>query len=219
MIHWRSINSIKRRLPKSSGILGREKYFNSAVLVPIVDLDGELHLLFQKRAPHIRQGSDICFPGGRYDDTDRSYRETAIRETVEELGVKRKQIKIIGKLHTLVAHMGAVIEPYVGILKISSLNELKINRDEVDSVSLIPINWFIETEPEEYQVRVEIKSRITHDNGDESILLPVDELELAKDYNESWGSNRPVWVYKTDFGSIWGLTAEIILELLKYLRG
>jgi len=62
------IRSLQQRLPQWPGILGREKYHSSAILVPLVTINGEEQLLFEKRAPHIKQGSEICFPGGHFDE-------------------------------------------------------------------------------------------------------------------------------------------------------
>lgn len=91
------LSRLKTNLPQAPGILGKKEYFNSAVLVPLVMIDGDYNFLFQKRAAHIRQGGEICFPGGRYDpEKDFSCKETAIRETMEELGVERNIIKIEG---------------------------------------------------------------------------------------------------------------------------
>ena len=38
----------KKVLPKYPSILGRSSCFNSAILIPLVKVDGKLHLLFQK---------------------------------------------------------------------------------------------------------------------------------------------------------------------------
>ena len=36
----------------------------SAVLVPLVEKDGVWHLLYEVRSSTIRQGGEVCFPGG-----------------------------------------------------------------------------------------------------------------------------------------------------------
>ena len=35
-----------------------------AVLVPFLERDGEMHVLFERRAGGIHQGGETCFPGG-----------------------------------------------------------------------------------------------------------------------------------------------------------
>ena len=59
-----NLKKLISKLPKHPNVLGRDRFFNSAVLIPLVKINGEYHLLFQKRAATIRQGGDICFPGG-----------------------------------------------------------------------------------------------------------------------------------------------------------
>ena len=82
--------SLISNLPKYPGILGKDAFFNSAVLIPFVTINNELSLLFEKRAANIRQGGEICFPGGEFDASeDDSFEQTAIRETEEETGITR----------------------------------------------------------------------------------------------------------------------------------
>ena len=36
-----------------------------AVVLPLLERDGEMHILFEVRSPGISQGGEVCFPGGR----------------------------------------------------------------------------------------------------------------------------------------------------------
>ena len=113
-----NLKKLVSNLPKYPNILGRDRFFNSAVLIPLIKIKGEYHLLFQKRAASIRQGGDICFPGGGFEiGIDKNFKDTALRETYEELGIKKKDIKILGQLDTYVAPIGAIIEPFVAKIK------------------------------------------------------------------------------------------------------
>ena len=106
-----NLKKLISNLPKHPNVLGRDRFFNSAVLVPLVKMNGEYHLLFQKRAATIRQGGDICFPGGRFEmGIDKDFKDTALRETFEELGIERKDIKVLGQLDTYVAPIGTIID-------------------------------------------------------------------------------------------------------------
>ena len=113
---------------KESSIIGKDNYLNSAVLIPIVIIDGKEFILFQKRSQTVRQPGEISFPGGHYDATmDTDFLSTAVRETCEELGILEEQINVLGKLGTLVAPMGVIVEAYLGILNINSIDELEID--------------------------------------------------------------------------------------------
>ena len=160
---------LKANLPAYPGIQAKEKYFNSAVLIPFVLKDEEYYVLFQKRANHIRQGGEICFPGGQYDpDYDNNYEDTAIRETIEELGIERQKITIVGRLDTVLTPQGVTIDPFIGILDIEDVNELSIDTNEVERVFILPMSYFENTRPDEYRVRVEVQSSYIDEHGNEN---------------------------------------------------
>ena len=63
----------------------------SAVLVPLMEKENGINVVFTQRALHmIHQPGDICFPGGHHEN-DETAEETAIRETYEELGIKKRK--------------------------------------------------------------------------------------------------------------------------------
>ncbi len=215
-----NVNELKDSLPNLPGIMGKDEYFNSAVLIPLVLINGEYHFLLECRAEGIKQGGEICFPGGAYDLSDDNCQETAIRETVEELGIKRNQIEIIGRLDTFISSMRVTVEPFIGILELNSLDELKINDAEVSRVFALPISYFEEVSPKEYQVRLKAESAYINETGEKIILLPAEELNLPDRYLQSWGGVKyNVYLYKTDEGVIWGITARLIFEFIQKLRG
>ncbi|MBB6482659.1 NUDIX hydrolase [Spirochaeta isovalerica] len=215
------IKKILNALPGEPGIMDSSGYPRSAVLAALYEKKGEPHLIFQKRNTNIRQGGEICFPGGRYEvDRDRSMLETAVRETMEEMGVGRDKIEVLGHIDTLVASMGAVVHCFLGEMKIEDLSELNINSDEVERVFSVPLKWFMENPPEEYTVQIEIKPRYRDASGKEVILLPVEELGLPDRYREPWGhSNRKIYVWRVEGETIWGMTAQMTRHITGLLRG
>ncbi len=205
-----------KNLPLDVNVMGRDRYFNSAVLIPLIKIDKEYYLLFQKRAANIRQGGDICFPGGGYEDCDKSFMHTALRETKEELGIKKKDIKVLGQLDTYVAPIGAVIEPFVGVIQKEAIDNMIIDKNEVEKTMLIPMSFFKNNAPEEYTLKYEVHPYSINDDGEKEVHFPVEELGLPETYHKPWGHKRhKVWVYKYEGEVIWGLTAVIINDLLK----
>lgn len=204
-------------LPKRPGVMGRDRFFNSAVLIPFVKKNGEYYILFQKRAKGIRQGGDICFPGGGFENgVDKNFKDTALREMKEELGISKKDIKIVGRLDTMVATFGAIVEPYIGIVKKSALKDMKIDRNEVEKTYLIPLDFFKQNEPEVYNLRSEVKPYHIDEYGNKEVYFPVDELGLPEIYQKPWGHRKhKVYVYKYKKQVIWGMTAVILNDLLK----
>ena len=64
----------------------------NAVLIPLVEKEGEWSILFEVRQTGIRQGGEICFPGGRIEEHE-TVEEAAVRETSEELLISPEKIE------------------------------------------------------------------------------------------------------------------------------
>jgi 8-oxo-dGTP pyrophosphatase MutT (NUDIX family) len=215
-----STDNIAALLKNAPEILGKDKYFNSAVLIPLFKKKNQLHILFEKRANTIRQGGEVSFPGGEFDpDNDKDLQETALRETKEEIGIEKDKINLLGKLGTLVAPMGVAVDAYTAYLNIEDISGLPFDRTEVEKVFSLPLEYFIKNKPEEYNVRLEVHPNEVDSNGNELQLLPVKELGLPKRYAGPWtkGKHR-ILVYKTPEEVVWGITAEIVFEFSKIIR-
>lgn len=214
------ILKLKNIFTEDCSIIGREKYLNSAVLIPIVFKEGNEFVLFQKRSQSVRQPGEVSFPGGHFESKkDKDYLSTAIRETCEELGINENQITVIGKLGTLVAPMAVVVEAYVGVLNIASVEELFIDKKEVDRIFLIPLKYFLDSKPDEYHTSIEIHPFTVDEKGIRIHHLPVKELRLPEMYSIPWKRvKHRVLIYNTNEEIIWGITAELIYELSQKLK-
>lgn len=216
----RTFYALKELLSPVPEILQRDEFLNTAVLIPLIFMDNEFHFLFEKRSANIRQGGEICFPGGEHDEADDSnFEETAIRETVEELGIDKNEIEIIGELGILFGGSGAIIHAFIGELKLKDLNSYKIDNTEVEKIFTIPVSFFQKNPPEVYHVRLESHPYYFNENGEKIILLPVDELKLPVRYANPWGiSKRKVLVYKTGEDIVWGMTANLVNEFVNKIN-
>lgn len=213
------LNKLKVRLPILPGILGKEEHVNASILVPFVLIDKEYYLLFEKRAQDIRQGGEICFPGGVHNpDTDAGLKDTAVREAVEELGIPAPKIRIFGQLDTLVAGYQTTVDAFPAEVFITK-EELKCNPEEVESAFFIPVSFFEANKPEKYQVMTQSFPYCTDENGCEVLILPYDKLQLPDRYRRPWGAYRhDVYAWITDYGAIWGITARIILDVVQKIH-
>jgi 8-oxo-dGTP pyrophosphatase MutT (NUDIX family) len=202
------------------GIIGKDKYFNSSVLIPLIFLGDEYHFLFEKRANNIRQGGEVSFPGGEFDTSkDKDYLDTAVRETIEEIGIAKEKIQIIGSMGTLVAPMGVTVDSFVGVLNMNELNELKIDKKEVERIFTIPVSYFAECKPSEYFVRLEVHTQKRSENGGTIDMLPVKKLKLPNRYAKPWkGREHKILVYETKEETVWGITAELVYEFCKLIN-
>ncbi len=201
-------------------LLGRDSGLKSAVLVPFIKADNQEYILFEKRASGIRQAGEICFPGGVFDSSrDRDFSETAMRETIEELGISGNLIEIDYHLGYMVANMGATVDIFTGSIHIKDKSELNPNAEEVESIHLVPVDFFMDNEPEEYKLQIEIKSSYDNDMGEKIVLFPAEKLGLPEKYHNSWQGRTPsIYVYKYDDIIIWGLTAKIIKEIAEIIK-
>ena len=214
------LKKLKESLPGHPGILGEDEYLNTAVLIPLIDINNEYHFLFEKRSANIRQGGEICFPGGEYDEhNDLSFEETAVRETMEELGINRDVIEITGPFGILIGGSGAIVNAFIGEVKLTNIDKFNIDKTEVEKIFTVPVSFFVNNPPEVYHVRLEAHPYYFDEKGEKIVLLPVDELKLPARYANPWGfRKRKVLVYKTSEEIIWGLTAKLIYDFINKLN-
>lgn len=199
-------------------IIGREALMNSAVMVLFCEIDGEIFILFEKRAEGIRQGGEVSFPGGKRDFNDANFLETALRETYEEIGLKKERITDIRKYGTIVLPTGIIVESFIGYVKDFSLEELTTNKDEVERIILVPIDYFFETEPDRDFVSVENEPFYIDKNGNK-IEFQAKKWGLPEKYTRPWnGRPRRLLFYLYGGDVIWGITGEIIYSISRELR-
>lgn len=191
-------------------INGHTEMFRSSVLVPLVRKDGKIHILYQVRSSTLSvQPNEISFPGGKYERDDKSFKLTAIRETCEELGIREDSIEIISPLDIFVAPFNLIINPFLGV--INDFDNLEINKDEVDHVFLVPIDFFLENEPERYETNVDVIPQSDFPYG----LIPH-----GRNYKFKKGKYE-IYLYKYKEYVIWGITAKItknFIDTYKYLK-
>ncbi len=211
---------LRTRLPHHPNIMGKSRYLNAAVLIPLIEQENEFYFLFQKRAAHIRQGGEVSFPGGEFEpENDESCREAALREAVEEIGISRDKIHIQGRLDTLVSARGVTVDSFVATLDVASLDELNPDQSEVERLFMLPVSFFEQNPAQKYELELEIKPwQITQDKmGVEH--LPVDDLGLPSRYKQPWpGLAHRVLVYQNPEETVWGLTAELVNAVVTLLH-
>ncbi|HBC31531.1 MAG TPA: CoA pyrophosphatase, partial [Clostridiales bacterium] len=120
-----------------------------AVLVPMIEIDGELNFIYEVRSNSITQPGEISFPGGRIEEGE-SPKEAAIRETSEELLLNKANIEIIAELNYVSSKSGAFVFTFLGLIKDVYANEIEYCVDEVSEVFFVPLSFFLENQPEKY---------------------------------------------------------------------
>jgi len=183
-------------------------YFSCAVVVPLVKQGGELGVLFEVRSAQLAwQPGEICFPGGRIEPGDAGPEAAAERETCEELGLSASDLQVIGPLDYLVSPIGVIVYPFAGY--IPDYRQIVPSRDEVAEVFVVPLKFFLTTEP--LSADMEVATR----------PLPGFPLQLLPDgYPSSWRrrTTYPVLFYHYQEYVIWGLTARVLYNFITICR-
>ncbi len=178
-----------------------------SVLVPLIEIDGQVHLIYEVRSKAIRQPGEISFPGGRIEEGE-SPAYAAIRETHEELNINREDIEIIAELDYATSKSGSFIYTFAGIIKNTDAAKIIHNKDEVSELFFVPLTYFLENEPEKYYMNYLPKA-------DDD--FPYHMVNDGENYN--WGQIRyPVYFYKYAEYIIWGLTAKITYSFINKIK-
>jgi 8-oxo-dGTP pyrophosphatase MutT (NUDIX family) len=115
----------------------------AAVLVPLFERDGEVHVQLVRRPETMRNhGGQVAFPGGKIDPEDESLRATALREADEELGIGPASVDVLGALDDCPTSTGYIVTPWVGWL--ADNLTLRPNPEEVARAFAPPLRAFLE---------------------------------------------------------------------------
>ena len=186
------------------GLMGARRSY--AVLCPFLELPRETRLLFEVRAADLRQGGEVCFPGGRMEPGE-TPAECALRETEEELSIPRDAVEILGCSDFLYSQRGFLLHPVLGRVSAAGLAALDPSPAEVAEVFTVPVRFFQETPPELYRYDLLPQSP----EG-----FPYGAVGVPEDYPWSRGQVEvPVWQYEGR--AVWGMTARILRDILRAL--
>ncbi|WP_245607307.1 NUDIX hydrolase [Pseudonocardia spinosispora] len=147
---------------------------------------GELRVVLIKRTPFGAHGGEIALPGGKYEPEDADMRDTAVRETCEELGLEPDVLTVLEDLPPLETFStGFKVWPFVGRLH------------------QVPDRW----QPQQREVEQVLDLAV------EDLVDPAargtQEMDLGR-----WGRAVQVPVWRVEGHVIWGLTLRILEPVL-----
>ena len=126
------------------------KLREAAVLVPLVQREAGLTVLLTQRNASLSQhAGQVSFPGGGREDFDRDMVDTALRETMEEVGISADHIEVIGRLPDYITGTGFHVSPIVGLLVPDFT--LQPDPSEVAEVFEVPLAFLMD--PANHEVR------------------------------------------------------------------
>jgi 8-oxo-dGTP pyrophosphatase MutT (NUDIX family) len=102
----------------NQGMGAPAKLRHASVLIPLVERDGGMTVIFTQRTAHLAaHAGQISFPGGGMEPADQDAVATALRETQEEIGLEPERVEVAGRLDTYVTRTGFEITPVVGFIR------------------------------------------------------------------------------------------------------
>jgi len=162
----------------------------SAVLAPLYEDGGELHVVLTRRTWKMRAHSgEVSFPGGRQDDGDRDLWHTALREAHEEIALDPSYVERIGELdHLATVTSRSFIVPYVGAL--AERPTTTASPDEVAAVLHVPVA---------------------------ELLDPA--IFREERWTFPWAEDRPIFFFELVGDTVWGATGAMLRQLLGLVTG
>jgi 8-oxo-dGTP pyrophosphatase MutT (NUDIX family) len=159
----------------------------AAVLIPFYrDPTGALRLVLIERTPFGRHGGQIALPGGKREPADPTMRDTAVRETCEELGLRPEDLEVLrGLAPVRTRSTGFEVWPFVGRLV------------------RVPEHW----RPQEREVASVLDVRV------DELADPAAEGEQDMDLPD-WNARLRVPVRRIAGHTVWGLTLRILDPVL-----
>jgi 8-oxo-dGTP pyrophosphatase MutT (NUDIX family) len=163
------ISLIREKLKGYTGkAIDCEQDICAGVLVPVFEKEGETFIVLTRRTDTVKMHKgEVSFPGGMCEDEDASTLDTALRECCEEIGVRKTDVEVVGRLDDMVTVTGFVVTPYVGIMPYPYT--FKTNPKEVAYIIYLPVEYLMavdtSTEQAEYKGR-NTKVHSFYYNGD-----------------------------------------------------
>jgi 8-oxo-dGTP pyrophosphatase MutT (NUDIX family) len=131
---------------------------DAAVLVPMVQRDRSVNLLFTQRTEHLAaHAGQISFPGGRVESHDANRVDTALRETEEEIGLARRHVRVLGALPEYFLPTGFRITPVVGWIEAPFAT--RADPYEVADIFEVPLVHFLDAERHRHYVAIPYEGR------------------------------------------------------------
>lgn len=161
----------------------------SAVLSLFYPKNDRAYLLLIVRSSYPGvHSSQIAFPGGKREVTDRDLQHTALRETNEEVGVNPSEVKIVKQWSDIyIPPSNFIVSSFMGICE--NTPEFVLDPDEVSAVIELPVDD----------------------------LLRDDLVQTVK-MSTSYAKNILVPAFVIESHIVWGATAMILSEVKESLK-
>lgn len=132
--------------------------------------------------------AQIGFPGGKAEPEDASAKETALRETEEEVGVPQQDIEVLKKLTEIyIPPSNFFVQPFLGICH--NTPNFIAQEEEVEAVVEVALSHFLN-----------------------------DNVRITKTLSTSYATDIEVPAYLLNGHVVWGATAMMLSEVRELLQ-
>src|SRR5690606_8907398 len=158
-----------------------------ALFYPGREYDTKMALILRKTSRDVHSGQ-VGFPGGKIEPGDRSFLDTALRETEEEIGIQRSKIDVIRNLTEIyIPPSNFLVYPFMGLL--NEFPKFVLQPSEVEDLIEVNLSEFL----------------------DEKAII-------TKKVNTSYGINIETPAFYLNDHVVWGATAMMLSEIRILLK-
>ncbi|MCM4160657.1 CoA pyrophosphatase [Antarcticibacterium flavum] len=173
------ISAAKSRTSNKAGVL--------AVFYPDPKDITHLVLILRKTYKGVHS-NQVGFPGGRVELYDKNLKHTALRETEEEVGIPKENVKVVKKLTRLyIPPSNFWVHPYVGFVE--STPSLVPQESEVEKILEVDVDHFLD-----------------------------DRNVITQRLSTSYAQNIEVPAFSLNGHVVWGATAMMLSEMKELLK-
>jgi 8-oxo-dGTP pyrophosphatase MutT (NUDIX family) len=176
-------------VPETEQEIPEGAWRRASVLSLFMENENGLSLLFTRRTNHVADHKgQVSFPGGAVEPGDMSLEDAALRETREEIGVMTKDVELLGRSRDMFTVSGWWITPVVAWY--TCQNGFILNPAEVSRVFSIPVDWL--SKRENWNNKTYVRNGVLRSNV--------------------------IFYNSFDNETLWGITAQLVHDLLRKLK-
>ncbi len=176
----------------------------TAVMIPLIEVLGQWHVLFQVRSDTVDQPGEVSFPGGHVEPGETAW-QAAVRETCEELLVSPEQVEVLAPMHRMADRGRLVIDSFLGVVHDYQGSFLA---EEVSRVFIVPLQRLMNRDAEIYEGEAVLRL------GDN---FPWELIPGGRNYPFIRVPRRFYFFREEEV--IWGITGELLYQAIRVLKG